>query len=246
MNTPDLIHCQGLSFAYSNSHDLVLKNVNLSVQDGDFLVLIGPNGGGKTTLIKLLLGFLTPTIGSITYANRIFRNMGYVPQVTSINTHFPIRVIDVVRMGFLKPKFFGFRPKKNEEEEALYYLNELGIAHLANEKIGDLSGGQRQRVMIARALCGNSKVIILDEPTSNIDQSTQKNIYDLLKKYNKTHTMILISHDLSILMGYATKVLFVNQEVVFHDMEHGELSDFEGHLCEADILNHFLRGEHAK
>lgn len=232
-----LIETKELSFAYQN--DYVLKNINFQLQEKDFLAIIGPNGGGKTTLVKLLLGLLKPNKGEIIY-NQDYQNLiGYVPQDTSINSDFPIQVIDVVRMGFLKPSLFGFRANKEQTQQAMQILERLEVAHLAKKKIGELSGGQRQRVLIARALCGNPKIIVLDEPTSNIDSKTQKEIYDLLKQFNKFHTIIVISHDISVLLGFASKVLFVNKEAVWHDIPKLDLP-LDGHICEIDILNKML------
>ena len=229
-----LIACRDLFFAYQS--EFVLKEVNFEVFDGDFLAIIGPNGGGKTTLIKLLLGLLSPTRGDILYQDALKSKIGYVPQDTSLNSDFPIQVLDVVKMGFLKPRLLGCSISAQESQQVFEILEKLNIAHLAKKKIGELSGGQRQRVLIARALCGNPKVVVLDEPTSNIDSQTQKEIYELLKNFNQFHTIIVISHDISLLLGYASKVLSVNKEVVLHDVPRLELP-FEGHVCEVDILN---------
>ncbi|WP_104696832.1 MULTISPECIES: metal ABC transporter ATP-binding protein [unclassified Helicobacter] len=237
-----VIECENVSFAYHS--DDVLQNVNFNVYDKDFLAIIGPNGGGKTTLVKLILGLLTPKKGEIKYQT-LREKIGYVPQDTCINPEFPIQVIDVVKMGFLKPKLFGFRAKKEQTKEAFKILEKLGIQHLAHRKFGDLSGGQRQRVLIARALCGNPDIIILDEPTSNIDSRTQKEIYDLLKTFNQFHTIIVISHDISILLGYASRVLSVNREVVLHDMPKFEIP-IDGHICEVDILNKIMESKNEK
>lgn len=237
-----IIECKNLSFAYQGEE--VLKDINFDVYDKDFLAIIGPNGGGKTTLIKLILGLLTPKKGEIKYQT-LREKIGYVPQDTCINPDFPIQVIDVVKMGFLKPKIFGFRAEKKQIKEAIDILEKLGIDHLAYRKFGDLSGGQRQRVLIARALCGNPDIIILDEPTSNIDLKTQKEIYELLKTFNRFHTIIVISHDISLLLGYASRVLSVNREVVLHDMPDFTIP-FDGHICEVDILNKIMESENEK
>ncbi len=229
-----ILQCQDLFFAYH--HEYVLENVNFDLFARDFLAIIGPNGGGKTTLVKLLLGLLQPTKGKLLYQASLKRQIGYVPQDTSINSDFPIQVIDVVKMGFLKSSLWGYKVSKEECKKAFEILETLGIGHLASKKIGELSGGQRQRVLIARALCGNPRMIILDEPTSNIDTKTQREIYDLLKNFNNFHTIIVISHDISILLGYASKVLSVNKEAVLHDVPRLDVS-LDGHICEIDILN---------
>ncbi|WP_257875418.1 ABC transporter ATP-binding protein [Helicobacter sp. 12S02232-10] len=235
-----LLECKDLFYRYGKEY--VLKNVNFSVDESDFLAVIGPNGGGKTTLIKILLGLNKPNKGGVFYPNRSIFNpqslIGYVPQDTTINSDFPIQAIDVVKMGFLKRKLFGCRMGKEETFAALDMLERLGVLHLAYKRISNLSGGQRQRVLIARALCGNPKLIILDEPTSSIDIKAQKEIYKILKTFNLNHTIIVISHDLSILLGYASRVLYVNREVVVHKIPKINL-DTDGHICEVDLLDKF-------
>ncbi|WP_257874432.1 ABC transporter ATP-binding protein [Helicobacter sp. 11S02596-1] len=235
-----LLECKELFYRYDKEY--VLENVNFSLKNGDFLAVIGPNGGGKTTLIKILLGLNHPHKGGIFYPNPSILNpqslIGYVPQDTTINSDFPIQAIDVVKMGFLSQRFFGCHLGKKETALALEMLEKLGIAHLAYERISDLSGGQRQRVLIARALCGNPKLIILDEPTSSIDIKAQKEIYKILKTFNRNHTIIVISHDISILLGYASRVLYVNKEVIVHQIPNLNL-DTDGHICEVDLLDKF-------
>ncbi|MDO7253644.1 metal ABC transporter ATP-binding protein [Helicobacter cappadocius] len=237
----ELLQCEGLFYRYGS--DYVLENVNFSVLQNDFLAVIGPNGGGKTTLIKILLGLFSPNKGKIFYPNSSVFNpnslIGYVPQDTTINSDFPIQAIDVVRMGFLKKTILGCKVSKNETLLALEMLDKLGVKHLAYKRISELSGGQRQRVLIARALCGNPKLIILDEPTSSIDTKTQGEIYKILKSFNAFHTIIVISHDISVLLGYASRVLYVNKEVVVHKIPNLNL-DTNGHICEVDLLDRFV------
>lgn len=214
----EIINIQNLSFKYDK--DLVLSDINLSINEGDFVVFIGPNGGGKSTIAKLILGLLEPYTGKIVYPNTTLFDkhslVGYTPQDTSINKDFPIQTIDIVLMGFLRQKRFGYKVTKEDRINALEIMKVLKIEHLQNRKIGDLSGGQRQRVMIARALCGNPKLLIFDEPTSNIDLDTQKEIYSLLKQINLNHTIILISHDISVL-ELSNKVFFINNTLKKYD-----------------------------
>ncbi|PAF53296.1 ABC transporter [Helicobacter sp. 13S00482-2] len=236
----ELLECKDLCYRYGS--DYVLENVNFSVMEDDFLAVIGPNGGGKTTLIKILLGLLEPNKGKIFYPhNSVFNPhslIGYVPQDTTINSDFPIQAIDVVKMGFLKKNLFGYKVSKNETILAFEMLDKLGVKDLAYKRISELSGGQRQRVLIARALCGSPKLIILDEPTSSIDTKTQSEIYKILKSFNAFHTIIVISHDISVLLGYASRVLYVNKEVIVHKIPNLNL-DTDGHICEVDLLDKF-------
>ncbi len=237
-----ILICENISFRYDR--DLVLEDVNFSVNNGDFLALIGPNGGGKSTLAKILLGLLKPTKGKIIYPNVTLLNknslIGYTPQDTSVNKDFPINALDTVLMGFLRPKAFGFRALQSHKQQALEIMEQLGIKHLAQQKIGNLSGGQRQRILIARALCGNPKLLIFDEPTSNIDMPTQKEIYKLLKQINRNHTIIVISHDISILLECANKVLFVNKSLVSHNLLKNDIK-FDEHFCEIEAINQYIK-----
>ncbi len=238
----NIIQIENLSFAYDK--ELVLENVSLSVNERDFLAIIGPNGGGKSTLLKLMLGLLKPNSGTITIdgkaPSKALSIIGYVPQNTNVNTHFPIKVLDVVLMGHVggKRPLFGYG--KDEIACAMGSLEEVGMQSFANRKIGDLSGGQRQRVMIARALCADPKILILDEPTASIDTKGQKEIYTLLKKLNQSMTIIVVSHDLSVILEYASRAAYVNKNLTYHDLSdkshifhtHGK----DEHFCEVELL----------
>jgi len=237
-----VIEIRNLSFAYEDQ--LVLEDVNLIVEEKDFFAIIGPNGGGKSTLLKLILGLLTPQQGKIKVLGKPPQKsrdkIGYVPQNTNINTDFPIKVIEVVLMGHIgeRKPLFGYG--KDEIACAMGVLAQVGMEKFANEKIGSLSGGQRQRVMIARALCAHPRILILDEPTASIDPQGQKEIYQLLEQLNKQMTILVVSHDLSIILKYANKVAYVNHRVVVHDISDKSKifhthSDTE-HLCEIELL----------
>ncbi len=237
-----VIHIEDLTFAYEK--DVVLENINLDVEPLDFLAIIGPNGGGKSTLLKLMLGVKKPQKGSVEiYGKAPEKNLsliGYVPQNTNVNTDFPIKVIEVVLMGHVTDKTPLFGYGKEEISCAMGALSQVGMQEFAQSKIGSLSGGQRQRVMIARALCAHPKILILDEPTSSIDIKGQKEIYELLKLLNKTITVIVVSHDISVILEYANKAAHINKRLSFHDISdkrstfhtHGN----EEHFCEIELL----------
>jgi zinc transport system ATP-binding protein len=245
-----IVSIREVDFAYEETQS-VLEHVSLEVEAGDFLAVIGPNGGGKSTLLRLMLGLLTPQKGSV----RLFgmapdqarEQVGYVPQNTNVNTTFPIRVLDVVLMGNSEKRHPLFGYSDAEKQCATEALAQVGMEAFAARRIGDLSGGQRQRVMIARALCRRPDLLILDEPTASIDATGQKEIYDLLKRLNETITIIVVSHDLSVILGYADKAAHVNRTLTYHDISdkhaifhtHGAVDD---HLCEIDILE-MLGGE---
>ena len=232
----DLINIKNLFFKYQKTE--VLENVNLTIKDDDFLAIIGPNGGGKSTLLKLILGLLPLQSGTIE-KNIENNQVGYVPQNTNLNIDFPITALEVVLMGHIssKKRLFGY--SKDEISCAIESLNQVGMKDFANKKIGDLSGGQRQRVFIARALCSNPKIMLLDEPTASIDVQGQQEIYELLRELNKTICIVVVSHDLSILLNYAKNVAHVNRGLVYHSLAEVQknVTLADDHLCEVELLS---------
>ena len=235
----NIIDIKNLSFFYEK--ESILENVTLQVKEKEFLAIIGPNGGGKSTLLKLILGIEKASPNTIKIFNenpsKNLTSIGYVPQNTNVNTDFPIKVIEVVMMGHVghKRPLIGY--KKEEIDCALDSLKQVSMEKYANKKIGSLSGGQRQRVMIARALCSHPKVLILDEPTSNIDTIGQKEVYELLKKLNQSITIIVVSHDISVILEYASSVLHVNKKAAFHDVsKKRKFHTKDEHFCEVELL----------
>ena len=232
----EILNIKNLSYSYKNNFK-VLENVNLTIQDDDFLAIIGPNGGGKSTLLKLILGLIKPQSGKI-LKNIKNELIGYVPQNTNLNTDFPITALEVVLMGYIgnKKRLFGY--SKEDRLNAMDSLKKVGMKDFSNRKIGDLSGGQRQRVLIARALCTNPKLMLLDEPTASIDVKGQKEIYELLKQLNKSICIVVVSHDISVLLNYAKNVAHINKNLVYHKLEsiQKDIHTVDEHLCEVELL----------
>jgi zinc transport system ATP-binding protein len=234
-----VISVKNLTFLYNK--ETILEDINLEVDENDFLAIIGPNGGGKSTLLKTILGVEHPQKGSIevlgSSPEKNLSKIGYVPQNTNINTDFPIKVIEVVLMGHIWNKHPLFGYKSEEISCAMGALAQVGMQKFRDHKIGSLSGGQRQRVMIARALCAHPKILLLDEPTANIDADGQKKIYDLLKVLNKSMTIIVVSHDISVILSCANKVAHINKTLIFHDISNQQqYQNSDGHFCEVDML----------
>jgi len=231
-----MLSIKNLSYTYKNSPK-ALENINLNIKNDDFLAIIGPNGGGKSTLLKLILNLLKPQNGQI-IKNIKNDEIGYVPQNTNLNTDFPITALELVLMGHIgnKKKLFGY--SKEDKQCALNSLEKVSMSEFANRKIGDLSGGQRQRVFIARALCANPKLMLLDEPTASIDVKGQKEIYDLLKELNKSICIVVVSHDISVLLNYAKNVAHVNKNLIYHNLEsiQKDIDVTDEHLCEVELL----------
>ena len=222
--TQTIIETQNLNFSYNRQ--LVLKGVNLSIHSGDFTAMIGPNGGGKTTLLKLMLGLLNADSGSIKIFDNPPKNVshriGYVPQDIHINQNFPISSSDVVLMGKIKPGRGWSRHSKEDRMDVLRALEQVGMEKYGEQRIGELSGGQKQRVFIARALVTNPDILLLDEPTASIDNKGQNELYALLKELNYKITIIVVSHDLMVISRYVKSVACVNQRLHYHG--HAELT----------------------
>jgi len=214
-----LIEIENLDFAYTG--ETILASINLTVKNKDFLAIIGPNGGGKTTLLKLMLGLLTPNKGSVLINGQAPGNtvssIGYVPQNVHMNQSFPISALDVVLMGAFDPRKRFRRNQTKYKKAALEALDRLEMGNYANKKIGKLSGGQRQRVLIARALVSKPELLLLDEPTASIDTKGQAEFYELLAKLNKKITILVVSHDLLVISRYVNAVACVNKQLHYHD-----------------------------
>ncbi len=208
-----------VDFAYNGQ--TVLERVNLNIVSGDFIAMIGPNGGGKTTLLKLILGLLKPDRGVIRVmgqpALQAAPSIGYVPQDVHINQSFPITAMDVVLMGKLDPKRRWARKSDSNRQEAMAALERMEMGPHADKKIGELSGGQRQRVFIARALATEPKLLLLDEPTASIDTKGQADFFRMLKAINKDVTILVVSHDLLVISRYVKSVACVNKRLHYHD-----------------------------
>ena len=222
--TQTIIETQNLNFAYEQQP--VIRNVNLRIKSGDFMAMIGPNGGGKTTLLKLMLGLLKADSGSIRIFDKtpkdVSHRIGYVPQDVHVNQNFPISTADVVLMGKLKPGKGWFRHSKEDRLATRQALEQVGMQKYRDQRIGQLSGGQKQRVLIARALVADPDILFLDEPTASIDTKGQNEFYALLKELNHKITIIVVSHDLMVISRSVKSVACVNQRLHYHG--HAELT----------------------
>ena len=205
--------------------DLVaLEDVTLRIMPGEFLALIGPNGSGKTTLIKAILGLVEPAEGTVRLfgktpgsLGREWGRVGYVPQLTRIDPHFPIRVFDAVLMGRYGQVGLIRRPGARDKEAARRALARVGLADLAGRQIGRLSGGQRQRVLIARALATEPELLILDEPTTGVDVGTTEGLFDLIDALHaEGMTVVVVSHDVGVVAQHVDQVACMNCRLVAH------------------------------
>ena len=241
MKKKAIIEIQDLWFSYNGY--LVLKEVNLCVNEGDFIALIGPNGGGKTTLLKLMLGLLRPIRGTIRVLGQapkyVSSKIGYVPQDIHINLDFPISVQDVVLMGLIKGRGGWRHYSREDREKVRAALEKVDIWPFHRRRIRELSGGQRQRVFLARALVSEPEILFLDEPTSNIDTQGQSAFYDLLKELNNYTTILIVSHDLMVLSSYIRSVACISRQLIFHEAPEITKDMIEmAYHCPVELIAH--------
>ncbi len=237
MDAEHVIKLEDVSFSYGSVP--VLENVTLAITNGDFVSVVGPNGGGKTTLLKLLLGALQADRGEV----RVFgcrpksvrARIGYMPQHARLDPHFPVTALDVVLMGRLGTgKWFG-PYRRDDRRAAASALGEVGLVEKAGQRFASLSGGQRQRVLIARALACKPDLLLLDEPTANLDPHVEGTFQDLLRQLNERMTILVVSHDLGFVSQIVRTVICVNQRVFCH-----ESSEISGESI-AEMYGHDVR-----
>lgn len=236
-----IIKIENLSAGYENK--TVLHDINLEVAEKDFLGIIGPNGGGKTTLMKVILGLLEPTEGKITYydngtpTERL--EIGYLPQYNSIDKKFPISVYEVILSGLNRQKNLFRRFTKEHHERVKETISMMGLEGMENKPIGQLSGGQIQRALLGRAIVSDPKAIILDEPNTYIDKRFEARLYSLLEEINKERTIILVSHDIGSVLQNVKSIACVNGTLDYHPQSEVSAEWIEEKLqCPIELLGH--------
>lgn len=219
MSRETVISVEDVSFSYEGPP--VLEHVSLAVERLEMLGIVGPNGGGKSTLLKIILGLLRPDDGRVTVLGRPpaegRKEIGYVPQSTSFPRDFPISVEDAVLLGRLgRTRFFGGYSRRDRTVTA-EVMERTGIAELGGRRLGDLSGGQLQRVLVARALASRPQVLILDEPTAHMDLRVEENIFELLRELNAGMTIVVVSHDVGFISHYVSRAACLNRSLLCHE-----------------------------
>ncbi len=236
------LRTRGLSVDYGRVR--VLDNISLTVDKGEFLGIIGPNGGGKSTLLKAVLGLIPVSVGDISLFGesplRGRRFTGYVPQQSEFDRQFPISVEEVALTGRLKGRFVPFHRYSVEDRDfAAELLREVGILNLRDRQIGRLSGGEFQKMLIARALASSPRLLILDEPTASVDVSSRTQIYELLKELNQKMTIILVTHDLTAISSHVRSMACLNVKMHYHgEPELNETVIGEMYGCPVDLIAH--------
>jgi len=214
----DVVRLENVWVSYNGTP--ALEDINLRVDEHDFLGIIGPNGGGKSTLLKVVLGLIRPQRGTVTVLGnppaRSRSSIGYVPQYSNYDHNFPVSVIEVVMMGRYGKRGILKPYDKSDREAAEKSLSRVGMLSQASTQIGQLSGGQQQRAFIARALVSEPQLLLLDEPTASVDSATQTNFYELLEDLKKGMAIIMASHDIGAISVFVDKIACLNVQLFYH------------------------------
>jgi zinc transport system ATP-binding protein len=228
-----LLELKSINAAYDDK--LVLKDVDLVVKQNDFVGIIGPNGGGKTTLLKVILGILKPVGGEV---NVNGSTIGYLPQINQVDKKFPISVRDVVLSGLMGVKKLLGRYSSENRDRANELMEQMGILHLKNKNIGELSGGQLQRVFLCRAIIADPQLLILDEPDTYVDSNFEVELYDILDKLNDHMAIIIVSHDVGTICSHVKTIACVNQTLCYHDSNIISQEQLAAYNCPIDLVTH--------
>ncbi len=234
-----IVEIKNMSAGYNGQR--VLKHVSLSIFDNDFIGIIGPNGGGKTTLLKVILGLLKPSGGRVEYylsdGNKKL-NIGYLPQQFSTDRKFPISVGEVVLSGMLRRRNIVRSYSKDERGRAWEVLARMGIGGLSGKAFGELSGGEMQKALLARAIISSPQLLLLDEPNTYVDQVFESELFDILEELNKSMAIIVVSHDAGMISSYVKTIACVNGELHYHPSNEINNEILKAYNCPIDLITH--------
>lgn len=225
------------------NHTPAIEDANLTIHSDDFIGIIGPNGGGKTTLLKVILGLQKPWKGRVIYhspgiCRGEYGKMGYLPQINQFDAHFPISVFEVVRSGLVNRKkiFGGYH--SGDTEKTLQVLKDIGIEELKNKNIGDLSGGQKQRVFLGRAIVSDPEILFLDEPNTYVDNKFERELYEMLRRLNERMAIVLVTHDIGTISSYIKSIVCVNKSVHHHESNTITEQQLFVYNCPIQLITH--------
>lgn len=234
-----IISVRDLGVRYDSN--IALEHVNLDIYSNDFLGVIGPNGGGKSTLVKAIMGII-PHSGHIEYSEVLMRgskpHIGYMPQISSFDKAFPISVIEVVMSGLQRERGLLRRYGKEERRRALEALELASLSELENRAIGELSGGQLQRVMLCRAIVSEPRLLVLDEPTNFVDNRFENELYNLLHHLSEKMAIVMVSHDVGTISSVVRNIVCVNRHVHRHDSNVITEEQLHNYNCPIQIITH--------
>lgn len=233
---PDILELKDITAGYD--HQPVLEHVNFTIREGDFIGIIGPNGGGKTTLLKVILGLLKPFSGEVIYHTSKQNLFGYLPQNNRFDQRFPINVTEVVLSGLMSGKGLYKSYTRADRKKAWELLDKYGMGNYKKSPIGDLSGGQMQRVFLCRAIISSPRILILDEPTTYVDSNFEKEFYPILEELNKSLSIVMVSHDLGTICSYVKTIACVNRELHYHNSNLISPEQLQSYHCPIELITH--------
>jgi zinc transport system ATP-binding protein len=233
-----LFKISSLSAGY-NSHT-VLENIDFTVNENDFIGVIGPNGGGKTTLLKVILGLIKPFSGTVTFNEPLIRRntIGYLPQMSAGDITFPVTVTDVILSGLMIQKGVVVRMSNDDRKKAAMVISELGLELIKGSPLSELSGGQLQRVFLGRAVIGSPRLLLLDEPDNFVDTSFENDFYEKLHELNSRMGILLVSHDVGTISAHVKSFACVNKRLHYHpspEITNEQLSEYD---CPIQLVTH--------
>ncbi|MDF1559087.1 MAG: ATP-binding cassette domain-containing protein [Bacteroidales bacterium] len=233
-----LFNIESLTAGYDDK--VVLRDITMSVEENDFIGIIGPNGGGKTTLLKVILGLLKPFSGKVDFSPGTLRynQIGYMPQVALGDTLFPVTVEDVVLSGMMHGKGARGSMGRNDKKHAVEIMEQLGLTTLARQPLNELSGGQLQRVYLARAVSGSPRLLLLDEPATYVDNSFEADFYDRLRLINERMTIMMVSHDVGMISSWVKSFACVNGSLFYHPHSKITEEDLRLYSCPIQLVTH--------
>jgi zinc transport system ATP-binding protein len=229
---------QSLSASYGT--DLVLQDVNFRVNENDFIGVIGPNGGGKTTLLKIVLGLLKPVSGKMVFNEELLngKSIGYLPQMSTGDINYPVTVLDIVLSGLMIRKNIISRMSASDRLKADHVIEELGLSGMAGSTLNELSGGQMQRVFLGRAIIGDPRLLLLDEPGNFVDTTFENDFYEKLRDLNKRMAILMVSHDVGTISSHIKSFACVNRSLHYHPSHEITNEDLLAYGCPIQLVTH--------
>jgi zinc transport system ATP-binding protein len=228
------------SLSASYGANVVLQEVDLKVNENDFIGVIGPNGGGKTTLLKVILGLVKPSEGKIVFNNELLNNnsIGYLPQMSTGDINYPVTVTDIILSGLMIRKGIISRMSSSDKTRAMKVMDELGLEEMTNSTLNELSGGQMQRVFLGRAIIGNPRLLLLDEPGNFVDTTFENDFYEKLRDLNKRMAILMVSHDVGTISSHIKSFACVNRSLHYHPSHEITNEDLLAYGCPIQLVTH--------
>jgi zinc transport system ATP-binding protein len=233
-----LFEMQNLSACYGENK--VLQDINFKVGENDFIGVIGPNGGGKTTLLKIILGLLKPSQGKIVFNTDLLdgKSIGYLPQMSTGDTNYPVTVTDIILSGLMIKKGIISKMTPADKKMAAKVIEELGLQGMESATLNEMSGGQMQRVFLGRAIIGNPALLLLDEPGNFVDTTFENDFYEKLKELNKRMAILMVSHDVGTISSHIKSFACVNRSLHYHDSHEITNEDLLAYGCPIQLITH--------